>query len=71
MAMDIKIWGGERRENRWRKRVRNEEEESGAEGDNIMWKSLWNRGDWGIDGGSVIATQGEEREHPALLDCAG
>lgn len=66
-----KIWGGVRKENRRRKRVRSEEEggrqRGGAEGDNNMRESLRSRGGWGIEGGSVIATQGKKESSQLCL----
>ena len=45
-------------------------EEMGAGGDNNMRGSLRSHGGWGIEGRSVIATQGEESEQSALSVCA-
>lgn len=65
--MANKDMGRGKEKNRQRKRVRREEAARGAEGENNMRKSLRSRGDWGIEGGNVIATQGKKESSQLCL----
>lgn len=65
--MAHKDMGRGKEKNRQRKRVRREEAARGAEGENNMTESLRSRGDWGIEGGNVIATQGKKESSQLCL----